>query len=78
MTLSKESKEFINGYTADLDSILVSNDDFHIEKISEKIKMLQLTQESADAFEEADISYKEAVQNLVQGGIITWQIKAYF
>ena len=66
-TLYKESIEFINEYITELDSILAANNGFHTEKVSEKIKLLQLMQESADAFEETDISYQEAVQNLGQG-----------
>ena len=38
--LHKESIEFINGYITELDSILVSSDGFHTEKVSEKIKVL--------------------------------------
>lgn len=38
--LHKESIEFINEYITEMDSILDSNDGFHTEKVSEKIRSL--------------------------------------
>lgn len=38
--LHKESIEFINEYITEMDSILDSNDGFHTEKVSEKIRVL--------------------------------------
>ncbi len=38
--LHKESIEFINGYITELDGVLVANDGFHTEQVSEKIKIL--------------------------------------
>lgn len=38
--LHKESIEFINEYITEMDSILVSNEGFHTEKVSEKIRLL--------------------------------------
>lgn len=38
--LHKEGIEFIEGYLAELNSILIPNDGFHTELVSEKMKIL--------------------------------------
>lgn len=38
--LHKEGIEFIEGYIAELNSILIPNDGFHTELVSEKMKIL--------------------------------------
>ena len=78
---SRLEKEMIAGYERLENSLLQSGGDA-VETLVEElrqekntlmemknfmVKLLQLMQESADAFEETDISYKEAVQNLGQG-----------
>ncbi len=79
---SRLEKEMIVGYER-LESSLLQSAGDAVETIVEElrqekktlmemknfmIKLLQLLQDSADAFEEADIDYKEAVQNMGQEG----------
>lgn len=70
--LHQESLDFMNNYITELNSLLIPNDGFHTELVSEKIKMLldlfqdKLVPELTDLFENTEREIELLGENVLE------------